>query len=184
MIVVSGYYPPHLGGVETCAFDYSRELTALGHEVEVLTSAVGAQRGMTYDGQVPVRRLAVLDAAHTPFVPGLPAALWRAAPGKVIHLHLSHVITDVVTAAVGRLRSVPIVMHFHMDVQPSGPLGRVFTAYKRFILPQVLRSAQWGSSPSPPSSATLWYIATASTPRELWSLRTASRSGSHRRRRE
>jgi glycosyltransferase involved in cell wall biosynthesis len=142
-----GYYPPHVGGVEFCASNISRELTRRGLDVTVLTSDIGAA-GKTAAGiregsgdEPSVHRLRALEFAHTPLIPSLPWRLWRASRGAVIHLHVSHVWSDIVATTVAALGRRPLVAHFHMDTPTSGRFGFLFLWYKRRVLGRLLRRA-------------------------------------------
>ena len=142
VVQVTGYYPPHLGGVEYCALNISRELCREGLRVTVLTSALGgAGAGVDTSDAPAVRRLRALEVAHTPIMAGLAWNLWRESRRAVIHLHVSHVWSDVVTTLVARLGRRPLVSHFHMDTPPSGRWGFVFVLYKRLFLGWLLRRA-------------------------------------------
>jgi glycosyltransferase involved in cell wall biosynthesis len=142
VVQVTGYYPPHVGGVEYCALNISRELTRRGVRVTVLTSELGVGRVQDPAADGPaVQRLRALEIAHTPIMPGLPVALWRASRRAVIHLHVSHVWSDVVTTFVALLGRRPLVSHFHMDTPPSGRWGLVFVLYKKLLLGWLLRRA-------------------------------------------
>ena len=143
VVQVSGYYPPHVGGIEYCALNISRELSRLGVRVSVLTSDLGSEPGLTTapaDGPV-VKRLRSIEIAHTPVIASLPWRLWRESRRAVIHLHVSHVWSDVVTTLVALLARRPLVSHFHMDTPPSGRWGFVFEAYKKLLLGWLLRRA-------------------------------------------
>ncbi len=147
MVQVLGYYPPHVGGVEFCASNISRELIRRGVEVTVLTSDIGAAGKVPLGSeqgsadQPTVHRLRALEIAHTPFIPSLPWRLWRASRGAVIHLHVSHVWSDVVATLVATIGRRPLVAHFHMDTPTSGRFGFAFVWYKRWILGWLLRRA-------------------------------------------
>jgi glycosyltransferase involved in cell wall biosynthesis len=147
VVQVLGYYPPHVGGVEFCASNISRELVRRGVDVTVMTSDIGSA-GKTSRGLLAgssdtpaVQRLRSLEVAHTPFIPGLPFRLWRVSRGALIHLHVSHVWTDIVATLIAVIGRRPLVAHFHMDTPASGRLGVVFTWYKRWILGWLLRRA-------------------------------------------
>jgi glycosyltransferase involved in cell wall biosynthesis len=143
VVQVSGYYPPHVGGIEYCALNISRELSRRGVQVSVLTSDLGAtDAGPEPADAPPVRRLRSIEVAHTPIMPGLPWALWRESRRAVIHLHVSHIWSDVVTTLVALLGRRPLVSHFHMDTPPSGRWGFVFVLYKRLLLGWLLRRAR------------------------------------------
>jgi glycosyltransferase involved in cell wall biosynthesis len=142
VVQVTGYYPPHLGGVEYCALNISRELGRRGQRVTVLTSALGGEAtGPAAAGDPVVKRLRALEIAHTPIMAGLAWNLWRESRRAVIHLHVSHVWSDVVTTVVAALGRRPLVSHFHMDTPPSGRWGFVFVLYKKLLLGLLLRRA-------------------------------------------
>lgn len=72
ILLLSNLYPPHvLGGAEILARDYAVQLSGLGHEVTVLTSAYGLSRP-EQDGHI-LRTLHYTAAAH--FDRGRPA--WK-----------------------------------------------------------------------------------------------------------
>jgi glycosyltransferase involved in cell wall biosynthesis len=120
--------------------------------VAVLTSDLGPDTGSPAgpdsdcvtrgsEPEAVVKRLRSLEIAHTPFIPGLPWKLWRQSRGAVIHLHVSHVWSDVVATLVAVSGRRPLVSHFHMDTPPSGRWGFVFVLYKRLLLGWLLRRA-------------------------------------------
>jgi glycosyltransferase involved in cell wall biosynthesis len=142
IIQIAAYYPPHIGGLEYCAKNISLELAKNGHHVTVLTSNVGAGKPRTVtNGGLTERYLRGLEFAHTPIIPALPFVLMRVDPTSVIHIHLSHVYTELIVLLVAKFRHLPYVAHFHMDVDVSGRLGFLFKLYKRTLLPYVIRGA-------------------------------------------
>jgi glycosyltransferase involved in cell wall biosynthesis len=142
VVQVAAYYPPHLGGVEYCCHNISTQLAARGHEVTVLTSTVGAGPARTErTPNLVVRFLRGVEFAHTPIIPGLAGALLRVDRTAVVHVHLSHVFSELVVFAVAKLRRLTYVAHFHMDVDASGRLGPAFLLYKATLLPFVVRRA-------------------------------------------
>jgi glycosyltransferase involved in cell wall biosynthesis len=142
IIQLAGYYPPHVGGIEACVSNLATRLVGRGHSVTVLTSALGVPKPGTsgLSGRLEIEYLRAYELAHTPVIPGLPRRLWKALPGSVLHLHISHAYTDVVGVLLGRLRRRPVVLHFHIDVAPSGRFGWLLLLYKALLLPWVLRA--------------------------------------------
>ncbi len=143
IVQACGYYPPHIGGLEFCAKYISEQLGRNGHDVTVLTSNVGAgtARVETSTPNVNVHYLRSFEFAHTPFSPGLPWQLLRLDRDSLLHVHLSHVYTETVVFLMAKLRRIPYVAHFHMDVDVSGPFGFLFRLYKKTVLPFVIRGA-------------------------------------------
>ncbi len=142
VVQVVPYYPPHLGGMENVTRTLAEEL-ARTRPVEVLTSRSGADGAprTERDGNLVVRRLATIEAAHLPVMPTLAAHLLRAPRGAVVHVHIAQAYTPEMVCLAAALRRRPYIAHFHLDVEPSGPLGPVFVAYKRWVLGPVLRRA-------------------------------------------
>jgi uncharacterized membrane protein/glycosyltransferase involved in cell wall biosynthesis len=143
IVHVVGYFPPHLGGMEVVAQEVSRELAELGRTVEVITSNVGAKDAPALERRerYTLRRLRAVEFAHTPFMPGLLWRLWRVKRPAIFHLHLSQAYLPELVWLVSKVRRIPYVVHFHLDVQPSGRLGFLFLAYKYYVQPIIMRGA-------------------------------------------
>lgn len=143
LLQVSAYYPPHLGGQENVVQDLSAQLAAAGHEVKVLTSAVGGGRpGLSHEARVPVRRLRALEFGHTAIMPGFALELLRAATKHtVVHLHIGQAFTPEIVWLISKIRRFPYIAELHIDFEPSGPAGVLLPLYKRFIMGPVLRGA-------------------------------------------
>ncbi|MEK7152801.1 MAG: glycosyltransferase family 4 protein [Patescibacteria group bacterium] len=144
IIQVSAYYPPHLGGQENAVYDLARQLANAGHQVQVLTSAIGSNTtGTKVEGNVLVRRMRGLVFGHAPIMPSLPAELFRAAKeNTVVHLHIGQAFTPEMVWLVSKLRHFKYIAELHIDFEPSGPVGVLLPLYKRLILKRVLQSAE------------------------------------------
>ena len=140
VLQITAYYPPHLGGVERVAQALAEELAGR-REVEVLTSAVGAEAGAEPTGGPRIRRFRAVEVAHAPIAPGLFTALLRAPRGSVWHLHCAQAVIAEQVMLAALLRRQKYVFHFHLDVGVSGPLGRLLPFYKRHFLGRAMRAA-------------------------------------------
>ncbi|MEU6774064.1 glycosyltransferase family 4 protein [Streptomyces sp. NPDC046759] len=142
IVQITPYYPPHLGGLERVVSNLARE-QAKRHDVRVLTTALGfadAPRIAREEGVVVHRHRAV-EVAHTAVAPGLAAHLARLPRDAVLHLHCAHALLPEMVALTARLRGNRFLLHFHLDVDASGPLGTLLPHYKEHIFGRVLRSA-------------------------------------------
>ncbi|MET7694868.1 glycosyltransferase family 4 protein [Streptomyces sp. NPDC005483] len=142
VVQITPYYPPHLGGLERVVSNLARE-QAKQHDVRVLTTALGAEgapRTAREDG-VLVHRHRAVELAHTAVAPGLATRLVRVPRDAVLHLHCAHALLPEMVALATRLRGTRFVLHFHLDVDASGPLGALLPHYKEHIFGRVLRSA-------------------------------------------
>ena len=140
---VVAFYPPALGGVEVVVAELSRAQVARGHEVVVLTSDL--PRGSTpvapRDGDPLVRRHRALLLAHTPVMPALLLSLLRAPRDAVIHVHVAHALVGELVRWAAAVRRMRYVVHFHLDIGPSGAAGVLLPYYKRWFMAPTLRRA-------------------------------------------
>jgi glycosyltransferase involved in cell wall biosynthesis len=142
VVQVTLFYPPHLGGVERVAQTLA-ELLSEHRDVLVLTTTCGAEGAPRAErsGRLTVRRARGVEAAHTPISPGLALELLRLPRDAVVHAHLGQAFLPEITWLTSRLRRRRYILHFHLDVDQSGRMGRVLPAYNRFVLGPVLRRA-------------------------------------------
>ena len=143
IIQVAGYYPPHLGGMERVVQTLSEQLAARGYNVHTLTSDSEATSGTTAPvAGLSLTRFKAREFAHTPFAFGFIPAIFRTPRHQtVIHLHLAQAFYPELVLLAAKLRHIPYVVHFHLDLQPSGSLGKLFLIYKAIILRAVIRQA-------------------------------------------
>ncbi|MFF4343618.1 glycosyltransferase family 4 protein [Kitasatospora sp. NPDC001540] len=142
ILQVTPYYPPHLGGLERVVEQLAQRLAAR-HDVRVVTTVLGADGAPRHqsEGRLGIRRHRAVELAHTALAPGLPLALLRAPRGALAHVHCAHALMPETVALVAALRRQPFVLHFHLDVDASGPLGRLLRPYKRHVFARVMRAA-------------------------------------------
>ena len=142
IVQISPYYPPHLGGMERVAQSLANRL-AQRHDVRVITSAPRARgvRRREYADGVHVRRHRALEAAHTPLAPGAFVSLLATRRDSVLHLHCAQALWPEMVMLSARLRRQRYIVHFHLDVDGSGRLGRLLPLYKKHVFGRVLRGA-------------------------------------------
>lgn len=143
IVQVSPHYPPLLGGLERVVQVLSTGL-AREHGVHVVTTDTGAKglAGTTVeDGGVRVTRHRAVSVAHTSIAPGMALSLLRVPRGSVIHLHCSQALVPELVWLCASLRRMKYAVHFHMEVDASGPLGRLLPLYQKHLFGRVLRAA-------------------------------------------
>ncbi|HEX3784369.1 MAG TPA: glycosyltransferase family 4 protein [Pseudonocardiaceae bacterium] len=140
VIQITPYYPPHLGGMEKVVRELALRQRAV-RPVTVLTTAVGGQAGRTVEDGVVVSRRRAVEVAHTAVAPGILTALLRTPRDASWHLHAAHAVLPEQVALAARIRRQRFVVHFHLDVDPSGRLGWLLPRYKRLVFGAVLRAA-------------------------------------------
>lgn len=129
ILIVSAYYPPHIGGVEVVASQQARSLAALGHQVTVLTSRCGAGSAARHrDGGVTVIRVPAWNGLERRFSLPLPlwsphAAIWLAWLARrcdVVHGHDAYHPASMLAGALARWWGRPFFLTQHVGVVPHG----------------------------------------------------------------
>jgi glycosyltransferase involved in cell wall biosynthesis len=90
---------------------------------------------------VDVRRLWAVRVAKIPVMPTLVLAVLRTPRRAAVHLHLGQALVPELVWLATRLRRQRLIVHFHLDIGPSGLFGKVFVLYKALVLSHVLRAA-------------------------------------------
>ena len=143
VVQVTPNYPPLLGGLERVVQILATRLAAR-HDVSVVTTdnkAGSAPHRAVEEGGVRVRRHRALTVAHTSLAPGMFGSLLRIRPGTVIHLHCATAVVPEQVWLSARIRGLKYILHFHMEVDASGPLGRLLPYYKTHLFGRVVRGA-------------------------------------------
>ena len=141
IIQVTSFYPPHLGGMENCVQEISRQLTKDNYSVNIFTSNIGVQAKTDDSKTPPVHRLSSIEFAHTPIIFSLFSRLSKVPKKSIIHVHIAQALTPEIVLLISKLRHIPYITHIHLDVDASGIFGIFLAPYKRLFLTPVLRNA-------------------------------------------
>ncbi|MFJ5922055.1 glycosyltransferase family 4 protein [Kitasatospora sp. NPDC092948] len=126
VLLVSHYYPPHLGGVENVVRQEAVRLAASGVDVTVLTSA--ERSAVRHEEGVRVVRVAAWNGAERAGVPfpvlspaAVPAALRWARWADVVHVHDCLYLTSWVAGLAAALTRTPhlLTQHVGLVAHPS-----------------------------------------------------------------
>ncbi len=143
IVHVSPYYPPHIGGLERVAKTSAEGLEKLGYKVQVVTSSKsGLKSGTKKNGNLKVTTLKSFEFAHTPIAPTFFWYLLWLPKNSLIHLHLSQAYYPELILLLFKIRRIPYIAHFHLDVGPSGFFGSLFLIYKKLCWEPILRNAK------------------------------------------
>ena len=127
IVIVSHYYPPHIGGIEIVAYNEAKRLVALGNEVTVVTSKTkddpnsGMQEGVRVI-RVPAIGLESKGISFPIFSPSLFFHVWRAVRrADIVHAHDVFYLSSFCAAIAARLLRRPLVItqHVAMVAHPS-----------------------------------------------------------------
>jgi D-inositol-3-phosphate glycosyltransferase len=145
ILLVSHYYPPHVGGIEIVAYNEATRLAQAGNQVTVVTSKVhGDTPSGLYEGVTVVRVPAFngLEAKAIPFPifsPSLFFRLWREVrKADVVHIHDVFYISSWSAAFVSWLFHRPTVVTQHVALV-SHP-GKLTTMIEKLVF---LTTGKW-----------------------------------------
>jgi D-inositol-3-phosphate glycosyltransferase len=152
ILLVSHYFPPHIGGIENVVGAEAAGLAEMGHNVTIVTTGVRADRRATKDGQLNVRYLRACHFLDTylgvPFPITSPWSLVTlvrlARRADVIHTHDAHYMTAWLAALASRLTRTPLVVtqHVAMIEHPSGVVMAAQSLIHHTMGRLVLRTAR------------------------------------------
>ena len=138
IVHLCGYYPPHFGGIERVVRGAANILGERGWRVRVIT---GGGPHTIQEGTVTITKLAGFEFAHTPITPTLLFHLLRLGRQSIIHLHLAQAYWPDIVRIASRVRRIPYIAHYHLEVAPSGFFGPLFTVYQKWTWGPFLRGA-------------------------------------------
>ena len=137
VLMVSKYFYPVPGGIETNALFIARGLVKRGHHVTVVAADKGKAREEKVQGvrviRVPVRG----TPGNTPITPGVFSAVLRE-DFDVLHLHEPNPFMNFLAVKANFLKRKPIVVTYHSDIVSHSPAIKAFKAvyvhgYQRFL---------------------------------------------------
>lgn len=154
IVHISSYYPPYLGGLERVVQEVSEQLARNSHSVTVLTSNIGAKSASRIETKTNliIKRLWSFEFAHTAIIPGLFWQLLRIRKPVIFHLHLAQAFVPEMVWLASKLRRIPYVVHFHLDVEKSGKFGFIFDLWKKWVQPVIIKDASMIITLSPEQS--------------------------------
>jgi glycosyltransferase involved in cell wall biosynthesis len=140
VLLVSHYFPPHMGGIENVVQEQAKRLTSVGYDVTVLTTAVGETTGFRRqpDGYAVARVRTwngIDEKTGVPFPVIAPSSirtfvnLIRTA--DVVHVHDTLYMTSWLAGVCCLILRKPLVLtqHIEMIYHPS----RLVTAVQRVV---------------------------------------------------
>jgi D-inositol-3-phosphate glycosyltransferase len=137
-LIVSHYYPPHIGGIEYVAYNQATRLAAHGARVTVVTSrTAGDPKSGVVEGVNVIRVAAYngLEAKAIPFPifsPMLLVRLWQATrKADIVHIHDVFYISSLCAAIVASVLRKPIVVTQHVAMVSHA--SRFTTIIEKFV---------------------------------------------------
>lgn len=142
IVHVCAYYSPNIGGLERVAQMAAEGLAERKHRVLVLTSNQGIDRNQSnQENTFQIKPLRSFRFVGVAIAPTLIWHLLILPKNSIIHLHLAHAYFSELVLLVSKIRHIPYVVHFHLDVGSSGGLG-LFMLYKKIFWGPVIRGAK------------------------------------------
>src|SRR5579871_1881497 len=121
IVIVTHYYPPHIGGIEMVAHNQAKRLAAAGHKVTVVTSRVGNESKTSLVDGVNLIRIKAFNGLEKWSIPYpvfspqiLPALLRTIKKADVVHIHDAFYMSSFLGAAIARWYKKPIVLTQHV----------------------------------------------------------------------
>ena len=126
ILLVSPFFHPHLGGVESHVRDLAIKLLERGHEVEVLTNAIPPGPSLLEYKGILIHRVPPLFKASSvgtrvPINPKIYREVQRFNV-DVVHAHFPPPVTPYYGLKGAKKRGIPTVLTYHCDPVLDTPL--------------------------------------------------------------
>lgn len=135
---VVAVFPPYFAGMGNACLRYSEELVKLGHDVEVYTSNYPHTPYSYPDGLTVHRLQHQFKYGNAPLLLGL----FRIKAVDLIHLHYPFYFGAEITYIVSKLRKIPYVVTYHMDIKGTGFLRHMFRLHKKLLFRTIMNGAR------------------------------------------
>ncbi|HUZ79299.1 MAG TPA: glycosyltransferase [Thermoplasmata archaeon] len=140
IVLVTPFFYPHAGGVETHVRQLARGFALQGQDVVVLTARFDPDLPAQEDlegyriARAPCRAVLL----NTPIDPAVGRVL-KGLKADIVHLHYPPPLTSYFAVRALQRSPVPICLTYHCDLYLPGPWGRVLTeAFQRIFLTRTL----------------------------------------------
>jgi len=169
--LVSPYFHPHIGGVESHVLALARELHAIGHDAKVFTTKYEKLKADDSIDGIPIRRVHPRAMLYdTPVTPALIDEL-NAEKWDIVHAHSPPPMSSYYAAKACSRTGTPFIHTHHCDPEIPSLAGRAvswvyYNTYMKYTLKHAARIIVYTESYAATSYA-LWKYRTAQIPTGL-----------------
>ena len=123
IVLISHYFPPHVGGIEYVAQNQAKYLAKKGHDVSVITSAIGTKKGRHKDSDgYTVFRIAASNMMEKKtgvpfpiFSPKLLTQTYRLVKqADIVHVHDAFYVSSQISGIVSIIMRKPFYITQHV----------------------------------------------------------------------
>jgi phosphatidyl-myo-inositol dimannoside synthase len=123
ILLVSNYFPEHVGGIETVAANLARGYRARGHSVRWLAADTVGRPHREHSDDLPLQAWNVTEERlgfpyPIPGPRGVARLIAEAGSADVIHVHDCLYVANVVASLAGSVRGKPILITQHIGLVP------------------------------------------------------------------
>lgn len=133
-------FHPYKGGIGNVALDNTKTLLSEGHDVVVFTPRY-KKVDKSKDRDIKVQRLIPFFKFGNAAI--LPQLFWKLKDFDIVHLHYPFFGTAEIVWIIKKFlkRDFKLIVSYHMEATGSGLIGRIFDLYSKYLMPQILNSA-------------------------------------------
>ncbi|PIS05160.1 MAG: hypothetical protein COT81_02355, partial [Candidatus Buchananbacteria bacterium CG10_big_fil_rev_8_21_14_0_10_42_9] len=131
-------FPPYHGGMGNTAYNFSKYLAKLGHDVTVITPTT-AKKDNPAEFKIEYLK-PLFSFGNAGFLPQL---FWRLSEYDIIHLHYPFFGGTEAVLFFKKFKNpkAKLVLQYHMDVVASGFKSCFFKIYNKIVRPQIIEIA-------------------------------------------
>lgn len=138
---ISAVYPPSTGGLENVVYNLTSKLANKKQFITIITSTIRATTTRIQSSDnFTVKYLPSFEIAHTPIIPLLFFSLLKQKT-DIFHVHIAQAYAPEIATLVSIIKKIPLISHYHIDVQTSGRFGILLKPYHSILLRRVLKKS-------------------------------------------
>ncbi|MDG6221252.1 MAG: glycosyltransferase family 4 protein [Candidatus Thermoplasmatota archaeon] len=165
--LVSPYFHPHIGGVESHVYELARYLSRRGHVVEVISSnSNNAATQERRDGFTVKRAKCHGTPFNTPLSPGIKNLVMEG-DYDIVHVHYPPPLTEHWAFRGLKKKHVPLVLTYHCDLELRGGAKKLIGLYDAMYGNRVRKMADRVIVTTPSYAATsrrVWNVSPSVVP--------------------
>lgn len=136
ILQITPVFPPHIGGLEKCAYNLSKHLVKLGHKVIVYTTELPQSKPFEIMEGIVVHRVPTLLNMLN-----VPVAFYfdvLKEDADILHFHIPPPTGALSSILLRKIKQKPVVLTYHADTIGNGFIQRVMAKLYNIVQNEII----------------------------------------------
>jgi len=137
VLQVTSVFPPHIGGLERCAYEISKRLAERGHQVIVYTTNSPHSKTHEFKDGILIHRIPFLFTIFEAPVAIFLAYIMREK-ADLVHVHIPPIFGALSSIIFGKIKKVSVVLTYHNDTVGNSAIQRFIAKIYNVVLNRLI----------------------------------------------